>query len=316
MATTFNDAIKPYFTPCYRAHMLDAAGLDLWLESFDDIHNYAQLYHRVAGSWTQVFGAFVHATTSMWVRSPTEAWILEGNTVHIVGAAEKTLQLPNDRYYSAIGDGWIAYFQDGQTVPAGCYPGPNEPPGVVGFFRVTDSGFVDLPVPALCSITLPVDIYMGTSVSMFGTPLAWNGSTWEPMASQFGGGGHNSYGVISGSASDDLYIVGAMQTQHFDGATWKPFWFHTIDVNGSGLVRSVWAVPWGGPRWGTSNTNVFEFSGGGWQDRGRLPGSNCAIAGWAAIGSDGADVFVTGEWVQQPPAIPPYNAIWIYRYSP
>ena len=183
-------------------------------------------------------------------------------------------------------------------------------------FRVTDSGFVDLPVPALCSITLPVDIYMGTSVSMFGTPLAWNGSTWEPMASQFGGGGHNSYGVISGSASDDLYIVGAMQTQHFDGATWKPFWFHTIDVNGSGLVRSVWAVPWGGPRWGTSNTNVFEFSGGGWQDRGRLPGSNCAIAGWAAIGSDGADVFVTGEWVQQPPAIPPYNAIWIYRYSP
>jgi len=30
MPTTFAGNIKPYFTPCYRAHMLDAAGLDLW----------------------------------------------------------------------------------------------------------------------------------------------------------------------------------------------------------------------------------------------------------------------------------------------
>jgi hypothetical protein len=289
---------------------------DLWLESFDDIHNYAQLYHRVAGAWTQMFGAFVHATTSMWVRSPTEAWILEGNTIHVVGANSQTLQLPNDRYYSAIGDGWISYFHPGQTLPPVCaaLPALNNP-GAVGFFRVTDSGFVDYPLPNLCSMDLADDIYMGIAVTPYGGPLSWNGVTWDWMPSHFGGGGHNSYGVISGTASDDLYIVGAMQTQHFDGTAWNPFWFHPIDVSDSGVPRSVWAAQWGGPRWGTSTTNVFEFSGGGWQDRGRLPGSRCAIAGWAAIGSDGTDVFVTGEWVQQTPAGPPYS-IWIYRYSP
>jgi hypothetical protein len=287
---------------------------DLWLESFDDIRNYAQLYHRVAGTWAQVFGAFVHATTSMWVRSPTEAWILEGNNVHVVGANPQTLQLPNDRYYSAIGDGWISYFQPGQTLPAGCNPFTTNP-GVVGFFRVTDSGLVDFPMPELCSVSLPVDIYMGTAVTPYGGPLSWNGSTWDWMPSHFGGGGHNSYGVISGTASYDLYIVGAMQTQHFDGTGWKPFGFHTIDVNDSGLPRSVWAAAWGGPRWGTSTTNVFEFSAGDWQDRGRLPVLGCGSAGWAAIGSDGTDVFVTGEVVQKPPVNPPYS-IWIYRYSP
>lgn len=288
---------------------------DLWLESFDDVNNYAELYHRVAGTWTQLFGARVHATTGIWVRSPTESWILEGNTVHVVGANPQTLQLPNDRYYSAIGDGWISYFQPGPTLPAGCNPGPNDPPGVVGFFRVTDNGLVDFPMPALCSISLPDDIYMGIAVTPYGGPLSWNGATWDWMPSHFGGGGHNSYGVISGTASDDLYIVGAVQTQHFQGTAWKSFGFQTIDVNDSGLPRSVWAVAWGGPRWGTSNTNVFEFSGGDWQDRGRLPGLGCASVGWAAIGSDGTDVFVTGEVVQQPPANSPYS-IWIYRYSP
>ena len=44
MATTFNHTIKPYFTPCYRAHMLDIAGLDLWSrdvvkDSWDDIRD-------------------------------------------------------------------------------------------------------------------------------------------------------------------------------------------------------------------------------------------------------------------------------------
>jgi hypothetical protein len=30
MAVTFVDTIKPYFTPCYRAHMLKYASIDLW----------------------------------------------------------------------------------------------------------------------------------------------------------------------------------------------------------------------------------------------------------------------------------------------
>jgi hypothetical protein len=163
-------------------------------------------------------------------------------------------------------------------------------------------------MPALCSVALPVDIYMGSSVSAIGAVLSWNGSKWEPMASQFGGGGFNSYGVLSGSAPDDLYIVGAMKTQHFDGNTWRPFGLATS------RAYSVWAVPWGA-RWATGTTEVFEFSGGVWQDRGPLPGST-AIGGIgrAAIGSDGTDVFVTGEWLQ-PPANPP-SSIWIYRYSP
>jgi hypothetical protein len=39
---TFADTIKPYFTPCYRAHMLDVGVFDLWnkqnvQDNWDDI---------------------------------------------------------------------------------------------------------------------------------------------------------------------------------------------------------------------------------------------------------------------------------------
>jgi hypothetical protein len=33
MTIGFARDIKPYFTACYRAHMIDATGLDLWSES-------------------------------------------------------------------------------------------------------------------------------------------------------------------------------------------------------------------------------------------------------------------------------------------
>jgi len=46
MATTFVDTIKPYFTPCYRAHMLDVGVFDLW--SLDDVkNNWQDIFNRV-----------------------------------------------------------------------------------------------------------------------------------------------------------------------------------------------------------------------------------------------------------------------------
>ncbi len=45
MATTFADTIKPYFTPCYRAHMIDIVGFDLW--SKDDVQaNWQDIFNR------------------------------------------------------------------------------------------------------------------------------------------------------------------------------------------------------------------------------------------------------------------------------
>jgi hypothetical protein len=40
----FKSTIKPFFTPCYRTHMLNVMGLDLWdpnavQSSWDDINN-------------------------------------------------------------------------------------------------------------------------------------------------------------------------------------------------------------------------------------------------------------------------------------
>ncbi|MDB5391003.1 MAG: hypothetical protein JWM11_6649 [Planctomycetaceae bacterium] len=47
MATTFVDTIKPYFTPCYRAHMLAVGVFDLW--SQDDVKtNWADILDRTS----------------------------------------------------------------------------------------------------------------------------------------------------------------------------------------------------------------------------------------------------------------------------
>jgi len=277
---------------------------DLWLEDSDSSPSHEALYHRVAGKWVSVFQAFVRSPTSVWVRSPSEAWILEGGTIHIVGAAgSRDLVLPSGRYYSTIGDGWIAYFQPGQTVPANCSVFTNDA-GVVGFLRITDSGLVDMPVPNLCSSSLPTNIYMGTAISLTGDVVSWNGSTWEVTA-QLHGGGSDTFGLLSGSAPNDLYAVGAMDSAHFDGTTWRFFSFDATKLR----AQSMWARPWG-LKWGTSSTDAYKFTDG-WQDRGQLPGSQ--NAGFSHIGSDGTDVFVTGEWVQDPVS-PPFS-IWIYRYS-
>ncbi len=47
MAVTFVYTIKPYFTPCYRAHMLDVGVFDLW--SADDVkNNWQDIFDRVS----------------------------------------------------------------------------------------------------------------------------------------------------------------------------------------------------------------------------------------------------------------------------
>jgi hypothetical protein len=47
MAITFADTIKPYFTPCYRAHMLDVGTFDLW--SHDEVkQNFDGIVGRVS----------------------------------------------------------------------------------------------------------------------------------------------------------------------------------------------------------------------------------------------------------------------------
>lgn len=176
----------------------------------------------------------------------------------------------------------------------------------MGFLRVTDSGLVDLPLPNLCSRSLPTDIYMGTAVSVVGDVLSWNGSTWE-LTAQLGGGGADTFGVLSGSAPNDLYVIGPMESNHFGGTTWKAFNLTYGDLT-TGAV-SAWARPWG-PKWAANGGDVYQFAEGIWQDRGRLPGSG--NAGFAHIGSDGTDVFVTGEWGSFTPPL----SIWIYRYSP
>jgi hypothetical protein len=47
MATTFVDTIRPYFTPCYRAHMLDVGVFDLW--ALDAVkNNWQDIFDRVS----------------------------------------------------------------------------------------------------------------------------------------------------------------------------------------------------------------------------------------------------------------------------
>jgi hypothetical protein len=217
-------------------------------------------------------------------------------------------------FYNTIGDGWISYFRRGPTLPPNC-PSDSNDPGVVGFLRVTDSEFVDMPMPNLCESSVPDSIYMGTAISVTGDILSWNGSTWE-LTAQFHGGGHSSftppenfYGLLSGSAPDELYAwswAAVGSGFHFDGAAWKRVAF-----------SPVWVRPWG-PRWAVGLNpgqnpaeEMFEFRDGAWQDRGRVPGSS--TAGSPAIGSDGTDVFVGGhEWASYTLPL----AVWIYRYVP
>jgi hypothetical protein len=45
MAVTFADDIKPYFTPCYRAHMLAVGVFDLWSKG-DVQNNWQDIYNR------------------------------------------------------------------------------------------------------------------------------------------------------------------------------------------------------------------------------------------------------------------------------
>jgi hypothetical protein len=44
---TFNDTIKPYFTACYRAHMLDVGVFDLWSKA-EVQANWQDIFDRVS----------------------------------------------------------------------------------------------------------------------------------------------------------------------------------------------------------------------------------------------------------------------------
>lgn len=293
---------------------------DLWLEGTPEV-----LYHRVNGEWVLAYQGGP-GTEQAWIRSQHEAWILQDPssknawkwTLHIVSdGGSRDLLLPDitPGFYGTIGDGWISYFRRGPTLPPNCSSNTNDP-GVVGLLRVTDSGFVDVPLPDLCESSLPDYIYMGTGISPTGDILSWNGSTWELTASFHGLGYHGIFtppetvfGVLSGSVPNDLYAWSWAANgfgYHFDGTAWTP----------DGLSQ-VWVQPWGGPRWalgGNGWYEAFEFQDDVWQDRGPLPArGNPTNGGSPAFGSDGADIFVGGyEWNSS--LVP--MSVWIYRYSP
>jgi hypothetical protein len=289
---------------------------DLWLEVRDTRSEgpHLALYHRSAGAWTSVFEMDLRWLTSVWIRSPQEAWILEGNgALHVVtpsGDAITDLSR-SGRAYVAVGDGWISYVQfgEGNDPSANCTVR-----GRLGFLRLTENGFTDVPVSGMCPKDVPVDIYGVTAVSRYGDVFTWNGSTWE-ISQRLGGGGFWVFGTLSGSAPNELYLVGSMVAYQFDGATWTVV---KLDADPSHLssshVFSIWARPWGS-RWGLTTGYVFEWDDDGWKERGQRP--DVEVHEWpgpGAIGSDGTDVFVTGEWVHSGSGQP--DAIWIYRYAP
>jgi hypothetical protein len=56
---TFTDTIKPYFTPCYRAHMLEVGVFDLWKkqevqDNWDDIRDRTSRAAGTPGSMPKV----------------------------------------------------------------------------------------------------------------------------------------------------------------------------------------------------------------------------------------------------------------------
>jgi hypothetical protein len=48
MATSFMRDIRPYFTACYRAHMIEFGGFDLWLQT-DVESNWQGIFNSVQG---------------------------------------------------------------------------------------------------------------------------------------------------------------------------------------------------------------------------------------------------------------------------
>src|ERR1700682_3678795 len=289
---------------------------DLWLEIRDNrSQQHLPLYHRSAGAWASVFEMDTHSPTKVWIRSPREAWILEfGGALHVVtpsGDAITDLSRTG-RFYPAFAAGWIAYFEATGGNPSAHCQG-------IGFLRQTDSGFTDVPAPEACSAVS--DIYGTAAVTLNGEVLFWDGSNWK-IKNRLESGGLTYYGTLSGGGPNDLYLLGGTLHglvtlgHHFDGAIWNRF-----QLDGSNLIVSFWARP-SGPRWGLNRSDAFEWDDAGWHNRGPMPTTLAHEWGGASgIGSDGTDIFVTGEWVHPgggewvPPGSGVPGTIWVYRYA-
>lgn len=285
---------------------------DLWLEVRDFAgQDHLALHHRSASGWASVFELEMHSPATVWIRSPQEAWILEWTgALHVVtpsGDAVTDLSHP-DRIYTAVADGWIAYQQTSDTPSTTCR--------VIRFLRQTDSGFTDVQGPEACGWAV-TSIYGTAAVTVIGEVLSWNGSTWK-ITDRLPPVGSTHYGTLSGSGPEDLYLLGysehgqSVLPYHFDGAAWNPFHFDKSSF--SAFFVSLWARPWG-PRWALNDRNAFERDDAGWHDRGPMPTELAHESpGPSGIGSDGTDVFVTGEFVHSGSGVP--SAIWVYRYAP
>jgi hypothetical protein len=283
---------------------------DLWLELRDEVGHLA-LHRRTAAGWQRFAEMNTSSLTSVWIRSPAEAWVLEqAGTLHVFTAAGETkmdLSHPG-RWFSAMGNGLIAYVQavDGGIPSASCASGL-----LIGFLEVTNAGFTDIPVPDACS---PVGSIAGGAAATWGGQVLFrDGAGFRVDNKLFTCQGLGfCWGPLSGSGSDDLFLLlpdkhtswnGAM---HFDGVSWNPVHYPT-----GTKIANIWSRPFG-PTWMLTSVDVYEHNEGGWQDRGLRPDVLIDLGepGMGAIGSDGTDAFATGGWVE------PYDGrMWVYRYS-
>jgi hypothetical protein len=279
---------------------------DLWLEiQSGEGPSHVALFRRRDGAWPLFFEMDLRHPL-VWIRSSQEAWILEDRGVlHVVTPTEETITnlSQTGRFFSAIGDGWLAYQEALADPSARCQR--------IGFLRHTDGGFSDVPATDAC---WPVtDIYGNAAVTVEGEVLFWNGSNWRKRDQFPSSNTGPFYGTLSGDGTNDLYLLGStwrgMQTiaYHLQSGLWTPFSLDNSES--SSRIISLWARPWS-PRWALNRSDAFEWDGAGWRNRGPKPTTLAAeLPGNDAIGSDGADVFVTGEWVHSGAV-----AIWIYRY--
>jgi hypothetical protein len=144
-----------------------------------------------------------------------------------------------------------------------------------------------------------------------------NGRRGWTIKNQMDTGRSAFYGTLAGGGANDLYLLGSFPhgistvAYHFDGAAWNRFQLDGSDF--SPVITSFWARPWG-PRWALNRSDAFEWDDTGWHDRGPMPTTLAGESpGPSAIGSDGTDVFATGEWVHSDSGQP---AIWVYRRAP
>jgi hypothetical protein len=239
---------------------------------------WAGKFHRVNGHW--VLAARVSGDKT-WIASPDQVWALESATSvlhHWTSSNDVVTDLarPN-RLYTAINDGWIAYMNPATEGCAHCDAG-------IGFLRIDDGGFTDIPVPA--AKWRIESILRDVAVTVGGEVLSYDGTQWT-ITRRIDGGGPISlslYEGLCGTSAQDLYVLGGFRgfhSFHFDGTIWREF---ALD----GLrATSIWVTP-AGPQWAMNEGgDVFELVGTDWVNRGAAPWDPAQIA------SDGRDVFAS-----------------------